>query len=182
MATREQLESRLSTLKAELVAAEGTPTEVYSRIVGYYRSVRNWNAGKRAEFSKRREYGFPGTQAMGPAPSKAIKAGVLAGSATSAVPSANCGTGSDAASYLLFSRTACPNCPPVKEYLSLSGLPGVVVDVDTDEGLELARRYEVLSTPTAIMLGSDGAQLLRAQTRKQLEPLVRPGSSEAVRA
>ncbi len=181
MATREQLESRLSALKAELVAAEGTPTEVYSRIVGYYRSVRNWNAGKRAEFSKRREYGFPGARPMSPAPSKAIKAGALAGTMAFAGSAVDPSAARDPASYLLFSRTACPNCPPVKDYLSLSGLPGVVVDVDTDEGLELARRYEVLSTPTAIMLGSDGSQLLRAQTRKQLEPLVRPRAAEAVR-
>jgi anaerobic ribonucleoside-triphosphate reductase len=28
-------------------------TEVYSRIVGYYRPVKNWNEGKRSEFSER---------------------------------------------------------------------------------------------------------------------------------
>ncbi|MDA3862579.1 MAG: hypothetical protein PF689_01785 [Deltaproteobacteria bacterium] len=29
-------------------------TEVYSRVVGYYRPVRNWNKGKRSEFSQRK--------------------------------------------------------------------------------------------------------------------------------
>jgi len=29
-------------------------TEVYSRIVGYYRPVQSWNKGKREEFSQRR--------------------------------------------------------------------------------------------------------------------------------
>ncbi len=28
--------------------------EVYSRIVGYYRPVQNWNRGKREEFSQRK--------------------------------------------------------------------------------------------------------------------------------
>jgi anaerobic ribonucleoside-triphosphate reductase len=28
-------------------------TEVYSRVVGYYRPVQNWNRGKREEFSQR---------------------------------------------------------------------------------------------------------------------------------
>lgn len=28
-------------------------TEVYSRIVGYYRPVQSWNKGKREEFSQR---------------------------------------------------------------------------------------------------------------------------------
>ena len=32
------------------------PTEVYSRIVGYYRPVMNWNIGKKQEFSERRHY------------------------------------------------------------------------------------------------------------------------------
>jgi ribonucleoside-triphosphate reductase len=32
------------------------PTEVYSRIVGYYRPVQHWNTGKRQEFSERNTY------------------------------------------------------------------------------------------------------------------------------
>jgi len=32
------------------------PTEVYSRIVGYYRPLQNWNEGKREEFRQRKEY------------------------------------------------------------------------------------------------------------------------------
>ena len=32
------------------------PCEVYSRIVGYFRPVRNWNKGKRQEFSDRKVY------------------------------------------------------------------------------------------------------------------------------
>ncbi|WP_245874156.1 ribonucleoside triphosphate reductase [Alkalispirochaeta sphaeroplastigenens] len=34
----------------------GRETEVYSRIVGYYRSLKNWNRGKRAEFAERQPY------------------------------------------------------------------------------------------------------------------------------
>ena len=151
MESREQKVARLEGLKVSLLAAEGTPTEVYSRIVGYYRSVRNWNAGKREEFSKRREYAFP--------------------SGESGAPAADAGK---PATYLLFSRPACPSCPPVKEYLSACDLPGVIVDVDTEDGLALARRYEVQSTPTALILGVDGAQLLRAHSRKQLESIVQP--------
>jgi ribonucleoside-triphosphate reductase len=41
----------------------GKETEVYSRIVGYYRPIKNWNEGKKAEFDKRKTYdrssGFP---------------------------------------------------------------------------------------------------------------------------
>jgi ribonucleoside-triphosphate reductase len=32
------------------------PCEVYSRIVGYLRPVRNWNVGKEQEYAEREEY------------------------------------------------------------------------------------------------------------------------------
>ncbi|MCS7315594.1 MAG: hypothetical protein NZ554_08985, partial [Bryobacteraceae bacterium] len=34
----------------------GSETELYSRIVGYFRPVKQWNAGKQAEFALRRRY------------------------------------------------------------------------------------------------------------------------------
>ena len=34
----------------------GTDTEVYSRVVGYYRPVQRWNHGKQEEFKQRQEY------------------------------------------------------------------------------------------------------------------------------
>jgi len=30
--------------------------EVYSRIVGYYRPIQNWNKGKKQEFQERKEF------------------------------------------------------------------------------------------------------------------------------
>ncbi len=35
------------------------PTEVWSRVVGYYRPVQSWNRGKRQEFADRLEYALP---------------------------------------------------------------------------------------------------------------------------
>ena len=34
----------------------GKPCEVYSRIVGYFRPIDNWNEGKKAEFRDRKNY------------------------------------------------------------------------------------------------------------------------------
>jgi len=34
----------------------GRRTEVYSRIVGYYRPVKNWHRGKREEVIQRKEF------------------------------------------------------------------------------------------------------------------------------
>lgn len=32
------------------------PTEIYSRVVGYFRPVQNWNEGKKAEFADRKSF------------------------------------------------------------------------------------------------------------------------------
>jgi len=37
----------------------GKETEVYSRVVGYFRPVKNWNRGKREEFKERRAFVEP---------------------------------------------------------------------------------------------------------------------------
>ncbi len=34
------------------------PVEVYSRVVGYFRPVNQWNKGKKEEFSERKTYNF----------------------------------------------------------------------------------------------------------------------------
>ena len=34
----------------------GAETEVYSRVTGYFRPVKNWNRGKRQEFRDRKPY------------------------------------------------------------------------------------------------------------------------------
>ena len=57
----EQEEKQAQALSlAELVETakqdEQVPCEVYSRIVGYVRPVRNWNKGKKQEFVERRTY------------------------------------------------------------------------------------------------------------------------------
>lgn len=51
---------KLKMLNAELDAVTnntaGTKCEVYARIVGYYRSVANWNDGKAQEFQDRKTF------------------------------------------------------------------------------------------------------------------------------
>ena len=34
----------------------GEKTEVFSRVVGYFRPVNNWNSGKKEEFEERKDY------------------------------------------------------------------------------------------------------------------------------
>jgi len=42
----------------------GAKCDVYSRVVGYHRPTRNWNAGKQSEFSDRVEYGLDTSMKM----------------------------------------------------------------------------------------------------------------------
>lgn len=66
--TIEEINADIAEVKAELNDVHGTTCEVYARIVGYYRSVRNWNPGKRDEFKKRKlfiaETGIDGSVAI----------------------------------------------------------------------------------------------------------------------
>ncbi len=169
MEQRKMKEAKLAELKASLLTVEGRPTEVYSRIVGYYRSVRNWNPGKREEFGKRREYAFPSSwQAQ---PVSAREDASARGEESRAAPA---GPSARPTSYLLFTRRTCPNCPPVKEWLMGSGLQGIPVDVDSADGLDLARQYEVLATPTVVLLDSTGEECGRCYTRAQLLATLSP--------
>jgi hypothetical protein len=54
MRTIEEINKDLREAREELANVQGGPTEVYSRIVGYYRSVRNWNKGKKEEYGERK--------------------------------------------------------------------------------------------------------------------------------
>ena len=52
----EEIDADIAQAKKELEDVRGTDCEVYSRIVGYYRDVRNWNKGKREEFKERKAF------------------------------------------------------------------------------------------------------------------------------
>ena len=53
MRTIDDINKQIKTLKDKLNRVQGTRTEVYTRIVGYYRSIKNWNKGKREEYNYR---------------------------------------------------------------------------------------------------------------------------------
>ncbi|MDR0706453.1 MAG: anaerobic ribonucleoside-triphosphate reductase [Treponema sp.] len=54
MRTIEEINKDLQKAREDLAQVPGGTTEVYSRIVGYYRSVRNWNKGKKEEYGERK--------------------------------------------------------------------------------------------------------------------------------
>jgi ribonucleoside-triphosphate reductase len=134
---------------------------VYSRIVGYYRSVRNWNWGKREEYGERRLYNLSrleNSSRAGAAVSPPLKPAESGGTADAVSAAAG-----DSARILLFWRPACPACPSAKEAAGRLGIPVDLVNADTETGFEEARRRNVLATPTAIFLSPAGAEIGRAR-------------------
>lgn len=154
MKNLEAIESELAAAKAELEQVMGTPTEVYSRIVGYYRSVRNWNKGKREEYGERKLFRIEAEQTASKLEAKKDVSG---------------------AKVLLFVRAACPACPSAKEAASKLGLPVEYVDADMEAGLAMAEVHQVMSTPTAIFFSSEGKELARARDAHSISSFVNNG-------
>ena len=77
----------------------GEDAEVYSRITGYYRPVRNWNAGKTQEYKERKEYVID-VDGLKNVNKDCVKEEVKAQS----------GNGGLADGNYLFASPTCPNC------------------------------------------------------------------------
>ena len=140
----------------------GKATEVYSRITGYYRPVRNWNDGKSSEFENRKTYEpeelfsvnrnlleeagveMPrvGTQTLGRA--NRVEA-----------PKSN----SDAEKVILVTTKTCPNCQAAKNYLNQAGIEYDVIFADEADGAEIAVQYNVSAAPTLIVQSGEEAEL-----------------------
>lgn len=100
----------------------GKATEVYSRITGYYRPVKNWNDGKAEEFKERKLYEInEGSKEKG----QEDKA-------------------------LLFTTHTCPNCKIARRFLDESGIAYQVIDAEQEK--ELARTYAIMQAPTLVVL------------------------------
>lgn len=140
----------------------GKATEVYSRITGYYRPVRNWNDGKSSEFENRKTYepeelfsvnrnlleeaGVDeprvGTQTLGRA--NRVEA-----------PKSN----SDAEKVILVTTKTCPNCQAAKNYLNQAGIEYDVILADEADGAEIAVHYNISAAPTLIVQSGEEAEL-----------------------
>jgi len=145
----------------------GTRTEVYSRIVGYYRSVKNWNAGKKAEYKERRVFdpdSKPNERATCNSPvQRDCKA--ESDSPEHEVSEAHY----DGASIvLLFTRKNCPNCPPVRRALA-GNVDFEEIDADSQEGMAQASRFEIYSTPTVLVLDENGKIAARLRSVPELK-------------
>jgi thiol-disulfide isomerase/thioredoxin len=87
-----------------------------------------------------------------------------------------------------FSTPVCAKCPPTKTLLLrvAEDYPGVThLEIDASEHLDLARRLDIMRTPTTLLLDSDGVVISRmngapteASVREALDALPRPHEYE----
>ena len=121
----------------------GKETEVYSRITGYYRPVKNWNDGKAQEFKDRKVYDISGSHfhAAEKAPEAEVKKpqeekkqqvkATLEGE------------------LMLFATRTCPNCKQAEKLLNRAGIP--FRKILAEEQPEMTTRYGVRQAPTLVM-------------------------------
>ena len=115
----------------------GEETEVYSRITGYYRPIKNWNLGKIQEFKNRKEYEVDAMKCF----QKQQKESVIEKEPITL------DLGSEEDGLYLFTTKTCPNCRLAKQYLN--GIS--YLTVDAEEQSERAMAYGIMQAPTLIV-------------------------------
>ena len=122
----------------------GAPAEVYSRITGYYRPVKNWNDGKSQEFEDRVTYKIDDKDC-------ACKKEELKKTKKKSSKKAS-------TKAMLFVTKTCPNCQIAKRVLDEAGISYDVIDAE--ENNELTNEFEVTQAPTLIT--KDGEKIANA--------------------
>ncbi len=171
----------------------GKETEVYSRITGYYRPVKNWNDGKAQEFEDRKVYEYE----------KAVKleddvraAAVNTGYRFESPYAETADIHSEAGGFLgadnfqsddrvvqgstlpkgvyLVATKTCPSCRRVSQLFEQSGI--AYEKVYAEDNRELAERYNISQAPSLLLVDTEGsAQVLRgtAEVMKEIPALTR---------
>ncbi|MCR5117509.1 MAG: ribonucleoside triphosphate reductase, partial [Lachnospiraceae bacterium] len=124
----------------------GGETEVYSRITGYYRPVKNWNDGKAQEYINRTTYDIENSSLKRPV-STMIK---ISNEEDKVEVDVN---GAQNLAYLFTTKT-CPNCKLAKELLA--GTDYILIDAD--ENAELVQKYDVMQAPTLVVIENGAAR------------------------
>ncbi len=141
----------------------GKETEVYSRITGYYRPVKNWNAGKSQEFKDRRTYVV---EEMSPDTKKADSS---AKKQLNVVREENAGQqtvrlepqaaaeekpktyemkGLADAIPTIYVKDHCPKCKGAEQRFRIANIK--FETVNCSENMDIARKLGITQTPTII--------------------------------
>ncbi len=116
----------------------GKETEVYSRITGYYRPVKNWNSGKSQEYKERKTYNVAGSVLTheGPKTMESVEA-----KNEFVAPELSDG-------IYLFVSTTCPNCKIAEQLLAKANIE--YKKVVANENVGLSNSLGIKQAPTLI--------------------------------
>ncbi|MBQ9860256.1 MAG: ribonucleoside triphosphate reductase [Clostridia bacterium] len=122
----------------------GKEAEVYSRITGYYRPVKNWNDGKSQEFKDRKEYNIANSVLTHQGPKQAAEATCACDAAL-------------ADGVYLFASATCPNCKVAASLLEKAGIG--YTKLLAEENVELTEGLGIKQAPTLVVaVGGEIAQ------------------------
>ena len=115
----------------------GEEAEVYSRITGYYRPVKNWNDGKAQEYKDRKVYDIANSTEPHNTP-------VVEVCACEEVNVA------DDDQIILFATRTCPNCKMAVQFLNKAGIQ--FEEIFADENPDMANKFEIRQAPTLVVI------------------------------
>ncbi len=115
----------------------GEEAEVYSRITGYYRPVKNWNDGKAQEYKDRKVYNIAESTEPHNTP-------VAEACACEEVKVA------DEDKIILFATRTCPNCKMAVQFLNKAGI--AFEEIFADENADMANKFEIRQAPTLVVI------------------------------
>ncbi len=115
----------------------GKETEVYSRITGYYRPVKNWNDGKAQEYKERRSYNIATSVLTHEGPREETT-GCAACAATPALLDG----------VYLFASATCPNCKIAEALLTKANI--AYTKVLAEENVVLTESLGIKQAPTLV--------------------------------
>jgi len=109
-------------------------TEVYSRITGYYRPVKNWNDGKAQEYKHRKAYDMKCSN-LDEHKKSSSETGVM-----------------------LFGTKTCPNCKMAGKLLEKAKVDYKFIDAE--EKVDLTKKYGVKQAPTLVIVDGDKVEVI----------------------
>lgn len=165
--TLEEVEKEIAETKAALADVHGTETEVYARIVGYYRAVKHWNNGKKDEFYQRKMFTLEASNIIEKSTDSVSVEVPVENSTAKENPVMN----TECVTFEMYTKKTCPNCPPVKAFMSKLEMSGRAIDVDTEEGLSEAAQKGVFASPTVIFYNAAGIETARCHNVDELEAI-----------
>ncbi|MCR4672230.1 MAG: ribonucleoside triphosphate reductase [Lachnospiraceae bacterium] len=129
----------------------GKEAEVYSRITGYYRPVKNWNDGKTSEFQDRLTYDVTDIAEVEVrlGESEPAKGHLdLSESAAAAIAEENVRVASGSDVPVMYVKDHCPKCKGAEQRFRIAKVD--FETVNCSENIEVARELGITQTPTII--------------------------------